>query len=77
MDQKKDSSAGGLLAHAIRFFSDIFKSVAESFLVVMATYIVATMVSAGLLWFYEWPLFLAPVGGFIVLGVMLVLWYDS
>ena len=77
MDQKKDSSAGGLLAHAIRFFSDIFKSVAESFLVVMATFIVATMVSVGLLWFYEWPLFLAPVGGFIVLGVMLVLWYDS
>jgi hypothetical protein len=43
----------------------------------MATFIVGTMVSAGMLWFYEWPLLLAPVGGFIVLGVMLVLWYDS
>ena len=43
----------------------------------MATFIVATMVSAGMLRFYEWPVFLAPVGGFIVLGVMLVLWYDS
>ena len=45
--------------------------------VVVLTFLLATLVSAGLLWFYEWPLFLAPVGGFVVLGVMLALWYDS
>lgn len=45
--------------------------------VVVLTFLFATLVSAGLLWFYEWPLFLAPVGGFVVLGVMLALWYDS
>ena len=46
-------------------------------LVVVLTFLLATIVSAGLLWFYEWPLFLAPLGGFVVLGVMLALWYDS
>jgi ABC-type bacteriocin/lantibiotic exporter with double-glycine peptidase domain len=61
----------------MRFFKDIFKSVAESLLVVVGTFVFATTVSAGMLWFYEWPLLLAPVGGFIVLGVMLVLWYDA
>jgi uncharacterized membrane protein YgdD (TMEM256/DUF423 family) len=61
----------------MRFFKDIFKSVAESLLVVVGTFVFATTVSAGMLWFYEWPLFLAPVGGFIVLGVMLVLCYDA
>jgi hypothetical protein len=46
-------------------------------LVVVGTFVFATAVSAGMLLFYEWALFLAPVGGFIVLGVMLVLWYDA
>ena len=59
------------------FFSDIFKSAAESLLVVVGPFMVATTVSAGMLWFYEWPLFLTPVGGFIVLGVLLVFWHDT
>ena len=45
--------------------------------VVALTFLLATIVSAGLLWFYEWPLFLAPLGGLVVLGVMLALSYDS
>ena len=77
MEQKNESLAKSVLAHVMRFFSDIFKSVAESLLVVVGTFVFATAVSAGMLWFYEWPLFLAPVGGFIFLGAMLVLWYDS
>jgi len=77
MEHKKEIVVTGVLAHVMRFFKDIFKSVAESLLVVMGTFVFATTVSAGMLWFYEWPLFLAPVGGFIVLGVMLVLWYDA
>ena len=77
MEQKNEIHVKGVLAHVMRFFSDIFKSVAESLLVVVCTFVFVTTVSAGMLWFYEWPLFLAPVGGFIVLGVMLVLWYDA
>ena len=77
MEQKNEILMKGVLANVMRFFSDIFKSVAESLLVVVGTFIFATAVSAGMLWFYEWPLFLAPVGGFIVLGVMLVFWYDA
>jgi len=77
MEQKNDIPAKGVLALVMHFFSDIFKSVAESLLVVMGTFVFATAVSAGMLWFYGWPLFLAPVGGFIVLGVMLILWYDA
>ena len=77
MEHKKEIVVTGALAHVMRFFKDIFKSVAESLLVVMGTFVFATTVSAGMLWFYEWPLFLAPVGGFIVLGVMLVLCYDA
>jgi hypothetical protein len=38
---------------------------------------VMAAVTAGMLWYYQWPLFLSPVGGFIVLGVMLLLWNDS
>ena len=60
----------------VRFLSDILKDVAASLLVV--THLpLATAVTAGMLWYYEWPLFLSPVGGFIVLGVMLLFWYDS
>ena len=77
MEQKNEILMKGVRANVMRFFSDIFKSVAESLLVVVGTFIFATAVSAGMLWFYEWPLFLAPVGGFIVLGVMLVFWYDA
>ena len=77
MEHKKEIVVTGVLAHVMRFFNDIFKSVAESLLVVMGTFVFATTVSAGMLWFYEWPLFLAPVGGFIVLGVMLVLCFDA
>jgi hypothetical protein len=46
-------------------------------LVVVLTFCFATAVTAGMLWYYQWPLFLSPVGGFIVLGVMLLLWNDS
>lgn len=77
MEHKKEIVVTGVLAHVMRFFKDIFKSVAESLLVVVGAFVFATTVSAGMLWFYEWPLFLAPVGGFIVLGVMLVLCYDA
>ena len=67
----------GLLSGLVRFLSDIFKDVAASLLVVTLTFLFATAVTAGMLWYYEWPLFLSPVGGFIVLGVMLLFWYDS
>jgi len=77
MEPKNENVVTGLLAHLMRFFADLFKSVAESLLVVVGTFIFATTVSAGMLWFHEWPLFLAPVGGFIVLGVMLIFWYDA
>lgn len=77
MEGKNNIFATAVLARVLRFFSDILESVAESLLVVMATFLFATTVSAGLLWSYERPLLLAPVGGFIVLGVMLALWYDS
>ena len=77
MDRNNDNFARGTLRHVLRLFADLFKSVAESLLVVVGTFVFATTVSAGMLWFYEWPLFIAPVGGFIVLGVMLVFWYDA
>ena len=77
MGWNNDNFAVGALRHVLRLFADLFKSVAESLLVVVGTFVFATTVSAGMLWFYEWPLFFAPVGGFIVLGVMLVFWYDS
>ena len=77
MGWNNDNFARGALRHVLRLFADLFKSVAESLLVVVGTFVFATTVSAGMLWFYEWPLFVAPVGGFIVLGVMLVFWYDS
>ena len=77
MKPKNEPVVKGVLAHLMRFFTDLFKSVAESLLVVVGTFVFATTVSVGMLWFYDWPLFIAPVGGFIVLGVMLVFWYDA
>jgi len=77
MKPKNEPVVTGMLAHLMRFFTDLFKSVSESLLVVVGTFVFATAVSAGMLWFYDWPLFIAPVGGFIVLGVMLVFWYDT
>jgi len=77
MEQKNEIRVKDVLAHVMRFFTELFKSVAESLLVVVGTFVFATAVSAGMLWFYDWPLFIAPVGGFIVLGVMLVFWNDA
>lgn len=77
MKPKNEPVVTGVLAHLMRFFTELFESVAESLLVVVGTFVFATAVSAGMLWFYEWPLFLAPVGGFVVLSVMLVFWYDA
>lgn len=67
----------GFLSALLAFISDIFKDVASSMLVVVLTFCFATVVTAGMLWYYQWPLFLSPVGGFIVLGVILLLWNDS
>ena len=69
--------SSGLFSNLVGFFSDILRGVAESFLVVVLTFLFATAVTAGMLWYYEWPLFLSPVGGFVVLGVLLLFWYDS
>ena len=67
----------GFFSALLTFISDIFKDVASSMLVVVLTFCFATVVTAGMLWYYQWPLFLSPVGGFIVLGVILLLWNDS
>ena len=72
MEPNNETVVRGVLAHLKRFFADRFNSVAESLLVVVGTFVFATAVSAGMRWFYEWPLFIAPVGGFSVLGVMLI-----
>ena len=67
----------GFFSALLTLISDILKDVASSMLVVVLTFCFATAVTAGMLWYYQWPLFLSPVGGFIVLGVMLLLWNDS
>lgn len=72
-----DNKQRSFISSILSFLSDLFREVASSMLVVILTFLLATAVSAGLLWFYGWPLMLAPVGGFVVLGVMLALWYDS
>ena len=77
LDSAQRSAGDSPFGSVLNFFTDIFKSVAESILVVAGTFVFATVVSAGILWFYNWPLFFAPVGGFIVLGVMMALWYDQ
>lgn len=74
---KQTDDSRGLLSGLVHLLSDILKDVAASLLVVALTFLFATAVTAGMLWYYEWPLFLSPVGGFIVLGVMLFFWYDS
>ena len=61
----------------LAFVSDIVKDLASSMLVVLLTFCFATAVTAGMLWYYQWPLVLSPVGGFIVLGVMMLFWNDS
>ena len=61
----------------LAFVSYSVKDLASSMLVVLLTFCFATAVTAGMLWYYQWPLFLSPVGGFIVLGVMLLFWNDS
>ena len=72
-----DDKQRSVLSFIVLCLGDLLKEIASSMFVVVLTFLLATIVSAGLLWFYEWPLFLAPVGGFVVLGVMLALWYDS
>jgi ABC-type bacteriocin/lantibiotic exporter with double-glycine peptidase domain len=74
-DQPGKSSE--LLSGVVGFFSDVLKDVAASLLVVVLTFFFATAVTAAMLWYYAWPLFLSPMGGFIVLGVMLLFWYDT
>ena len=72
-----DAKQRSFLSSIGSFLANLLKDIASSMFVVALTFLLATIVSAGLLWFYEWPLFLAPLGGFVVLGVMLALWYDS
>ena len=67
----------GFFSALFAFMSDIVKDLASSMLVVLLTFCFATTVTAGMLWYYQWPLFLSPLGGFIVLGVMLLVWNDS
>ena len=76
MDENRKNADHRFLSNVFNIFIDIFKSVSESILVVAGTFVFATLVSAGMLWSYDWPLFIASVGGFIVVGVMLALWYD-
>ena len=76
MDKNRRRADHKLVNNVFNVLIDIFKSVSESVLVVAGTFVLATIVSTGMLWFYDWPLFIAPVGGFIVVGVMLALWYD-
>tara|TARA_E500000178_G_C16475737_1_gene510793 strand:- start:275 stop:502 length:228 start_codon:yes stop_codon:yes gene_type:complete len=73
----RDDKQTSLFNSIVSFLGDFLKDVASSMLVVILTFCLATLVSAGLLWLYEWPLILSPVGGFVVLGVMLALRYDS
>lgn len=68
--------ARGFLSGLVRLFSEIVRDVAASLFVVVLTFCFATAISASVLWYYQWPLVLSPVGGFIVLGVMLLFWYD-
>ena len=77
LDRKHRNAGNSPFGTVLNFFTDIFKSVAKGMLVVAGTFVFATAVSAGILWFYNWPLFFAPVGGFIVLGVMMAFWYDQ
>ena len=72
-----DDKQRSFLSSIGSFLADLLKDIASSMFVVVLTFLLATIVSAGLLWSYEWPLFLAPLGGFVVLGVMLALWHDS
>ena len=65
MEEKNETVVTGVLAHLICFFADLFKSVAGSLLVVVSTFVFVATVSAGMLWFYKWPVFLAPLGVFI------------
>lgn len=73
----RDDKQTSLFNSIVSFLGDFLRDVASSMLVVILTFCLATLVSAGLLWLYEWPLILSPVGGFVVLGVMLALRYDS
>lgn len=70
-------TAGAAGTAAALVFSDILKDLAASLLVVVLTFLLATAVTVGMLWYYAWPLFLSPVGGAIVLGAMLLFWYDT
>jgi len=71
-----DDKQRSFLSSIGSFLADFFKDIASSMFVVVLTFLLATIASAGLLWFYEWPLFLAPLGGFVVLGIMLAVWQE-
>ena len=64
------------LRSIVSFLADLLKDIASSMFVVVLTFLLATLASGGLLRFYEWPLPLAPVGGFVVLGIMLAVWQE-
>ena len=72
-----DDKQRSFLSSISVFLADLLKDIASSMFVVVLTFLLATILSAGLLWFYEWPLFLAPLGGFVVLGVMLAVLHES
>ena len=72
-----DDKQRSFLSSISAFLADLLKDIASNMFVVALTFLLATIVSAGLLWFYEWPLFLAPLGGFVVLGVMLAVLHES
>lgn len=76
-ESNNQEHARSVLSSIGRFFGDIAKDVLASFSIVVLTFCFATAVTAVTLWYYQWPLFLSPVGGFVVLGVMLLFWYDS
>jgi len=59
------------------FPSVFFGGIAHGFMMLLAAFLIATGASALVCWFYGLPLALSLIGGFIVLGIALVIMSDS
>jgi len=59
------------------FFGDLFTGILRDLMVITIVFILATGISALVCLYYGLPLVLSLVGGFLVIGVFLFLYYHA
>lgn len=64
------------LAWLIELVTGIIRGVAKDLLVVLIVFSCATAISAGVCWYYDLPIVLSLIGGFITVSLLILVYWD-